>query len=152
MKSMLARVILLLSVTLLGACVVYQPVPGGRSAYPSARGDAASEYGVISEIERLSAQRQLSGGGGLTGSAAGAVIGRQFGGSGEGRAMGTFVGAILGFIIGNEIERQNTNLREGVRVSVRLDNGAQRSFDYSHAGDLRVGDRVRIEGGQLVRM
>ena len=60
--------------------------------------------------------------------------------------------AVTGVLIGNEIERQNHGLRDGVRVMVQTERGAVRSFDFTHAGDMRVGDRVRIEGNQLVRM
>ena len=82
----------------------------------------------------------------------GAVVGRQFGGSSEGRALGTFLGAVAGVLIGNQVEKQNIGLRGGVRVSVQLDGGGQRSFDYANAGDLRVGERVRVEGTQIIRM
>ena len=59
---------------------------------------------------------------------------------------------MAGILIGNEVERQSLGRRDGVRVTVQLDSGAQRSFDYSHAGDIRIGDRVRVEGNQLLRM
>ena len=37
------------------------------------------------------------------------------------------------------------------QIDVRLDNGDFRSYDYYDLNGLRVGDRVRIENGQLQR-
>ncbi len=151
MNNHLAKIALLVAVASLGACAPYRPINDQPPVGTSARGGAQSELGVISAIERLSANGQVTGGGAVAGGVAGAVIGRQFGGGGGGRAAGTFLGAVAGLLIGNEVEKQNSGTREGVRVSVRLDSGAQRSFDFSHAGDLRIGDRVRVEGNQLLR-
>ena len=35
---------------------------------------------------------------------------------------------------------------------VRDDNGGYRAFDVQNPGDLRIGDRVRIDNGQISRM
>ena len=37
------------------------------------------------------------------------------------------------------------------RVTVRLDSGETRAFDYASLPNLRVNDRVRVEGNQLYR-
>ena len=153
MMNLAARSVLLVAVATLGACAQHRPAYYQAPAYSSSRAGAAQvEYGVVSAIDRFSGDRQVSGGGAVVGGVAGAAVGRQFGGSSDGRAMGTFLGAIAGVLLGNQIEKQNNAQRAGVRVSVQLDGGGQRSFDYAHAGDLRVGERVRIEGGQIVRM
>ncbi|WP_088282843.1 glycine zipper 2TM domain-containing protein [Ideonella sp. A 288] len=151
MKNIASRVALIAAVALLGACAQVQPINDRPPVYSSSR-PAAVEYGVVSAIERFRADEQVSGGGALAGGVAGAVIGRQFGGSSEGRAMGTFIGAVAGVLLGNQIEKQHNGQRAGVRISVQLDGGGQRSFDYAQAGDLRVGDRVRVEGHQIARM
>lgn len=153
MKNFVARCVLLGVVATLGACAQHRPVNGQAPVYsPSRAGITQVEYGVVSAIDRFSGEQQASGGGAVVGGVTGAVVGRQFGGSSDGRAMGTFLGAIAGVLIGNQIEKQNHGQRGGVRVSVQLDGGGQRSFEYAHAGDLRVGERVRIEGNQIVRM
>ena len=41
---------------------------------------------------------------------------------------------------------------ESYRVSIQTDNGAYRAFDVPSPGDLRVGDRVRIDNGQISRI
>ena len=40
---------------------------------------------------------------------------------------------------------------QSYRVSVQTDNGGYRAFDVPSPGDLRIGDRVRIDNGQISR-
>jgi hypothetical protein len=54
--------------------------------------------------------------------------------------------------VGNQIERRNRRDDEIYRVSVRFDNGSVESYDFQRVDDLRVGDRVKWEGGQLHRV
>lgn len=124
---------------------------GGRYAYGA---QAGVEYGRVHHIEGLSGYRGNSGGGALLGGIVGGLIGRQFGNSSTGRAQGTFAGAVGGVLIGNEIERQNRGAagRDGLLVVIALEQGGTREFAVPHVGDLRVGDRVRIEGNRLMRM
>ena len=70
----------------------------------------------------------------------------------DGRDLGTLIGALAGAWLGHEIERQSGERREILRVDVQLDQGGRRPFDLSPGEDLRVGDRVRIEGQRLVRL
>ena len=125
------------------------------SSYPSQNSQGNYvEYGRVSNVEviRTSEQGKGSGVGAVLGGVAGAVVGHQIGG-GHGRDAATVVGAVGGAVAGNAIEKnRNTNVRETYRVSVQLDNGASRAYDVPSYGDLRVGDRVRIENGQLFRM
>ena len=111
----------------------------------------AVQFGRVSNIEVVSRESRASGGGAVLGAVLGAVVGNQVG-SGSGRAAATGLGAIGGAVIGNNIERRNDGGGGSVyRVSVRLDNGATQQFDYERIDDVRVGDRVRLEGGQLYR-
>ena len=112
----------------------------------------AVEYGRVSRIETFAMAQRPSGGGAVLGAVLGAVIGNQFG-SGSGRAAATGLGAVGGAVIGNNVEQRNDNERERdiYRVNVRLDNGRIELFDYQHIDDLRVGDRVKVEGGQIYR-
>mgnify|MGYP000234528908 CR=1 FL=1 len=62
------------------------------------------------------------------GAVVGGVLGNQVGG-GSGRDAATVVGAVGGAIAGNQIQKnRNPEVRESVRVSVRLDNGAYRAY------------------------
>lgn len=150
MNRMLRWAAPLAVVSLLGACAIRPVAPdvASGSAAPSA-GAAYAQVGQVVRIDHVHARNNTTGAGALAGGLAGAAFGRQFGSSSDGKAMGTFLGAIAGIFIGNEIEKDQTGRQGVVRISVALDDGSQRSFDYRDAGDLRVGDRVRVEGGRL---
>lgn len=132
-----------------------QPYPSQYPAatYPNAQGNYA-EYGRVSNVEVLRSQQpaQGTGVGAVIGGVAGAAIGSQIGG-GNGRNVATVAGAIGGALAGNAIEKsRNTTVQESFRVSIRMDNGSMRSYDVPAMGELRIGDRVRVENGQLYRV
>ena len=103
------------------------------------------------EIQVISEQSRTTGGGALLGAVLGGVVGHQLGG-GSGKNVATGVGVIGGALVGNEVESSKTADSEIYRVTVRLDNGRSQSFDYRHIDNLQVGDRVRIENQQIVRL
>lgn len=111
------------------------------------------EYGRVNNIEVFQTQQQAQGTGlgAVLGGVAGAVVGHQFGG-GTGRDVATVAGAVGGAVAGNAIEKnRNPNMSQAYRVTVQLDNGSGRTYDLPTTGDLRIGDRVRIQNGQLFR-
>lgn len=112
-----------------------------------------TEYGRVTNIQVLQSQEQgrTTGAGAIIGGIAGGVIGNQIGG-GSGRDVARIAGIAGGAIAGNAIEKNNrTQVVETYRVSVQTDNGSLRAYDLSALNDLRAGDRVRIENGQLFR-
>lgn len=112
-----------------------------------------TEYGRVTNIQVLQSQEQgrTTGAGAIIGGIAGGVIGNQIGG-GSGRDVARIAGIAGGAIAGNAIEKNNrTQVVETYRVSVQTDNGSLRAYDISSLNDLRTGDRVRIENGQLFR-
>ena len=131
------------------------PNPGYPTAsYPVTQQIPYVEYGRVSNVEVFRTQEpaRSSGVGAVLGGVAGAVVGHQIGG-GVGKDVATVAGAVGGAAAGNAIERnRNTTVRETYRVSVQLDNGGGRAYDVPAMGDLRVGDRVRIENGLLYRI
>lgn len=137
----------LASLAALTGCAIHAPPPPAPvAAAPAAR----VEYGRIHSIDVIRAENQTTGAGGVIGGVTGAVVGRQFG-SGSGRTAGTLIGALAGAVIGNEIERQNRRAQDVYRVVVRTEAGQLRVFDYSQLGDVRIGDRVRIDNGLVYR-
>lgn len=108
-------------------------------------------FGDVTSIEVVPVEARTSGGGVVLGAVLGAVVGNQIG-SGNGRAAATGLGAVGGAVIGNRIEQRNQRETDVYRVRVRLDNGRVEQFDYRRIDDLRVGDRVKVEGGQLYRL
>jgi outer membrane lipoprotein SlyB len=142
-------------VAVLGACASpssrrdHAPVYGGSGQSGGAQSIA---YGTVRSVEPVGiAQDQPQGAGAVVGGVVGAVIGRQIADSHHGRNVGTAVGAVAGAVIGNEIEKNARRDHSGVRISVTLDDGGLRRFDFKESGGLRVGDRVRVEGNMLYR-
>ena len=133
----------------------YPSTGGYQTAYPNTQASPNNiEYGRVSNLEVLRSQEQprSSGAGAILGGIAGAVVGNQFGG-GSGRGVATVIGAVGGAAAGNAVEsnRSGANVRETYRVSVQMDNGSGRAYDVPATGDLRIGDRVRVENGQIYR-
>ncbi len=129
--------------------------PAGTYPAPNTQG-AYVEYGRVSNVEvvRMQEPSRGPGIGAVLGGVAGAVVGSQIG-SGGGRTAATVIGAVGGAVAGNAIERSrtaNASAGESYRVSVQMDNGPMRAYDMSSYGDLRIGDRVRIENGQVYRV
>ena len=117
----------------LAACASPYPQQGGypqqgypQGGYPQQQGQGNyAQFGRVTNVEYLR--------GGQTQGVAGAVVG--------------------GALIGRAIE-QNMNRNSGqdyYRVTVQMENGSMRSFDYAQAPDVRIGERVRADGNQLFR-
>lgn len=150
------------------ACVApapyYYPAyhPGYAQPYPAAGAYPAQvaptgyvEYGQVANIEVVQGRTAgygPTGGGAIAGGLIGGVVGNQIG-HGSGRAAATALGLIGGALAGNAIEAQTNAPRvyQSYRISVQTDHGVWRVFDVPHPGDLRIGDRVRIENGQISR-
>lgn len=135
------------------------PVGSTRSAGPSqtvAGGAPASvaapdctECGSVSSVRAVREQGEA----GLIGPAAGGLIGGVLGhqiGSGRGNTIATVVGAAGGAAVGTEIERRQKSTTHYV-VSVRLNDGRVRQFNYPTAPGFQTGEKVRVVDGRLVR-
>jgi outer membrane lipoprotein SlyB len=108
------------------------------------------EYGQVTSIEVIPVASRPSGAGAIIGAVIGGVVGNQFG-SGTGKALMTGAGVVGGAVAGNAVENRNKRDDEVYRVWIRLDSGVMRSMDFHRIDDLRVGDRVRFDNGQLYR-
>jgi outer membrane lipoprotein SlyB len=134
----------------------YQPAQAAAYPYPGGGPSHYVEFGRVANIEVLRSQTPgygTSGAGAVAGGVIGGVAGNQIG-HGSGRAAATALGLVGGALLGNAIEANNNAPRvyESYRVSIQTDNGAYRAFDVAHPGDLRIGDRVRIDNGQISRI
>ena len=143
--------------SLLTACGHNRPVsqsypPGAYQGGYTSQAPQATDFGRVRNIEWLqtAARGQTSGGGAVLGAVVGGLIGNQIG-KGSGRAAATAVGVVGGAVAGNAIEERNQAAQGVYRISIQLDRGGYRLFDVPSPGDLRVGDRVRIAGGQISR-
>lgn len=123
-------------------------------AYASAgRGPGYLEYARVVNIDYFPGGTARSGpnvGGAILGAVAGAVLGNQVGG-GSGRDAATVLGGAAGAAVGSQVGRTNTVTDAIYRITLRTEQGATRTYDVPATGDLRVGDRVRVENGMIFR-
>jgi len=125
---------------------------------------AATEYGRVSDIQQVqmgatSATNPNVGRavvGGLIGAVVGSAIGKNVD-NGHSRAGATVLGAGAGAAIGSRTGQSEANTASAgaagpaYRVTVQTDQGAWRTFEVATPGDLRVGDRVRVENNVIYR-
>lgn len=130
---------------------------GTYPAQPYAAPQGYVEYGRVTNVTMISGgapgySPNRSAAGGVIGAIVGGVIGNQFG-SGGGRAAATVLGATAGAVVGSNVGRNTGpayNAQYPVyRVTVQTDQGQMRTYDVNATGDLRPGDRVRIENGVI---
>ena len=71
-----------------------------------------------------------------------------------GKPFGEALGAVVaGAVLGSQIARNQSGATTmpGYRVTVQTDQGLMRTYEVSATGDLRVGDRVRVDNGVIYR-
>ncbi|WP_227753926.1 MULTISPECIES: glycine zipper 2TM domain-containing protein [Ramlibacter] len=119
---------------------------------PVAAAPMSLEYGRVVSIDYyaggVSSAPSIPGA--IIGGVAGAVLGNQIGG-GSGRDAATVLGAVGGAAVGSQVGRGATAAQPTYRVTVQTDQGTMRYYDVGATGDLRVGDRVRVENGVIYR-
>ena len=148
------------SIAVLSACAspynqpYNQPYPQQQgSSYPAGQQQGNyAQLGTVSNVQMVRGQ----GGNGLTGAVVGGVVGGLAGnqvGGGRGRTAATIAGVAAGALIGNAVEQNSTRTqgRDYYRVTVQMDNGRMENLDYADAPNVRIGDRVRLDGNQLYR-
>ena len=125
-----------------------QPVPEGTAPPPVARPVPSNHLGHVTAIDPIRVRPKGSGAGAVAGGVVGGVLGHElFGGT-----AATVVGAAGGAVAGNNLERNYRKEVTGYAVHVRLDDGRSRTITVPHVGDLRVGDRVRVDGERVHRI
>lgn len=142
------------STLVLGGCA-NNPYPQQSypdQAYSSNAPRYSNGYGVIDSIRLVKKDSNGNpiGIGTVIGGVVGGVLGNQVGG-GTGRTVATAAGAVGGAVVGHEIEKNRNNNSTAYRISVRLNNGAYETYTQDSIGDMRVGDRVRIDNGRVTR-
>lgn len=85
----------------------------------------------------------------IAGGLAGALLGHQVGG-GSGKQIATVAGAAGGAFAGNEIEKRMKTTKH-YEVITRLESGGTQAVTYETDPGYKVGDRIRVENGTLVR-
>lgn len=148
------RLMAVIGMIALGGCATGNPYSnsGNDNAYPNANSSERyiSAYGVVDSIKSVANNNSGIGMGTVIGGVVGGVLGNQVGG-GTGKSVATAAGAVGGAMVGHEMEKNRNATSTAYQIGVRLDNGSYENFTQAQVGNLRVGDRVRIENGQLTR-
>lgn len=126
---------------------------GDRGGYYDDRGRECHQCGRISDVERVYAHdRSTSGGGAVIGAIVGGLLGSTVG-KGDGRTAATVAGAVAGGFAGNAVERDaNGRSYNAYRFYVTLDDGRSAVVTQYNNPGFRPGDRVAINGNQLVML
>jgi uncharacterized protein YcfJ len=121
----------------------------GALALSGAASGACPECGTVSELKTIKKEGEGSGAGAVVGGVLGGVLGHQVG-SGRGNTAATIVGAGAGAYAGNQVEK-NQKTTTSYRVFVTLEGGATKYFTFAEPTSYRVGDKVKVIDGKLVR-
>ena len=109
------------------------------------------EEGKVEAIEMYRVQESKPvNTGTIVGGIAGGLLGHQIG-SGRGNTAATIAGTVGGAVVGNEIEKKQTQTTR-YRIVVRLESGSTLVLEETTDGNLRVGDRVRVQGNRISRI
>lgn len=143
-------------VTMLGGCTTTGSQPASSSSYSSSSNTySGTQYGVVDGIDVVPAGKGGIGGSGvgagtIIGGVVGGVLGRQVG-SGTGQDIATVAGVVGGAVVGHEVDKHYQDQNDTYNIRVRLNNGSYLTINVPSVSDLRVGDRVRIDNGQISR-
>jgi outer membrane lipoprotein SlyB len=140
MKTIINRGVAVMLSALVAGCA-----PGlGSGTYKreEVRREQSVRLGTIESLREVQIEGTRSG----IGPAAGAVIGGIAGntvGQGRGAAVGAVVGGVAGGVAGQAAEQAATR-KNGVEITIKLDNGPLIAITQEAGDSFRVGDRIRI--------
>lgn len=149
MKKIQGSAIALASLLVLSACA---PGQGANSYSRSqARTEQSVRMGTVEGVRVVRLEGTRSPIGTLAGGVVGGVAGSTVGG-GRGSTIAAVIGAVAGGLAGSAIEEGVTR-KEGVEVTVRLDNGNMIAITQEADEQFKPGERVRVlSGGGVSRV
>jgi outer membrane lipoprotein SlyB len=129
------------------------PAPSTSAAAPVASAPVAAapacvDCATVAAVRTIRVPGNGTGLGAVAGGVVGGVVGNQIG-RGGGRTAARILGAIGGAVAGHEVEKQ-ARATTRYEVDVRLDDGSQRTISVPTHPGVRVGDRVRVDGNQIL--
>jgi outer membrane lipoprotein SlyB len=103
------------------------------------------QMGTVQSVKAVQIEGTKSPVGAIAGGAVGAGVGQAIG-SGTGRTLATVLGAVGGAVAGSAVEEEVTK-KDGLEITVRLDD--RRLISVVQEADVyfQVGERVRIQTG-----
>ena len=114
--------------------------------YGQAQREQVVRNGTVTAVRPITIQKEgTTGAGMVAGGAVGGVAGSTLGG-GTGRTLAIIGGALLGAVAGNAVEEQ-VGKKNGLEITVRLDNGETRVIAQEADVPISVGQRVQVISG-----
>lgn len=142
------RAILPLSVSLLCACASQEPAP---PVTMSTQGSTMVRNATVVNVRDVTVQGEGRRSSGLV-SFAGAILGGIAGskiGNGSGSAAASVGGAVAGGMAGQRAEQAGA-ARSFTEVTVRFDNGDERTYPAEPGENFRIGDTVKVTANNAV--
>jgi outer membrane lipoprotein SlyB len=128
------------------AAVALAGCASSKSGSVYSREDARQEQtvrmGVVESVRSVTIEGTKTPIGAIAGGAIGGIGGSAIG-SGRGAAVAAVAGAVAGGLLGAAAEEGLTR-KEGVEITVRLDNGELRAIVQEADEPFKPGDRVRL--------
>ena len=116
-----------------------------------ARQEQTVRMGVVESVRQVIIEGTKSGVGTVAGGVVGGVAGSNVGG-GKGSTISTILGAVAGGLAGKAIE-EGVSKKQGLEITVKLDNGEMRAITQDADENFRPGERVRLlSGGGVTRV
>jgi len=103
--------------------------------------------GVVTSVNAIKQQGEGSGLGAVAGGVVGGLLGNQIGG-GTGKKIATVAGAAGGAFAGHQVEK-NMKSSTHYEVTVKMEDGAVRTFPYDTQPPYQTGSKVRVVNGTL---
>jgi len=100
------------------------------------------QMGTVESVKAVKIEGTKTPVGTIAGAAAGGAVGSTIG-RGSGRTVATVLGAIAGGVAGSAVEEQVTR-KDGLEITVKLDEGRVISIIQEADVQFMVGDRVRV--------
>lgn len=116
---------------------------------PGANIPICNDCGKVTAIRVVEKEGETGAVGIIAGGVAGALLGHQVG-RGRGKDVATVAGAAGGAYAGNKIEGKMKASKIWA-VSVRFENGGERTFNFESDPGMIAGDSVKASGSTIVR-
>ncbi len=128
---------------LLAGCAGSQS--GSTYSASQTRGEMHIRMGVVESVRSVIIEAPRSGVGAVAGGAIGGIAGSNVG-QGRGSTVGSILGAVVGGIAGQAVE-ERANRKEGLEITIKLDNGQMIAVTQEADEAFRAGERVRVLSG-----
>ena len=141
LKTTYALILSLVAVLAVGGCA--SSPSGGAYSRSAARQAQEVQMGTVESVRNVQIEGTKTPIGTLTGAALGGIAGSTIGQGSRANAAGAIGGALLGGLAGSAVEEGVTR-RQGIEITVRLDNGRMLAIAQGADEPFSPGDRVKV--------